>query len=317
MATPQLILTLDAGGKLAAELPGTNGSRRKVELAPKQSDTAAIIASAIDVLKVIIRAKEDGAGDPTEPEELRKIAASLTGILNKDETLTGVISHILNKQVQKQTRVSEDGAPTEAQVKHWRQHGIATNVCELCRVELSFDPKAKLWRSLDDNADTRCAGGDALHKQTFALPEVSWSDPSCPFCIAEGRFIPGKNRERAIKGLTPLDAIKLGLKSRGFREGPQGTWARPKSKARDNVYVTPTGKVLSHNKTQFSAASVETLIADGKAEARRTNWSPDKKVLLKREGVVVKTLTTAAGTAMPRTKAERMKKNLKDVEITF
>ena len=69
MAIPQVIVTLSPQGHLQAELPGANGSRRRVDL---RADSAV-------------------------------------------KTLT----RILQGQLQSKVEIGLDGAPTQAQVRHW------------------------------------------------------------------------------------------------------------------------------------------------------------------------------------------------------
>lgn len=71
---PQVLVTLSPDGQLIAELPGANGSRRRVELR---------------------RGCE---------------AESLT--------------RMLQAQLASQVAIGEDGAPTQAQVRHWERHSV-------------------------------------------------------------------------------------------------------------------------------------------------------------------------------------------------
>ena len=129
-----------------------------------------------------------------------------------------------------------------------------------------------------------------------------FSDPSCPFCKAEGRFPTGKNRERAIKGMKPADAIRLGLEARGYK--PSNSTKSPNLWTKANnphiyFHLTPHGtpKVQDQNKIEFSQEKKQSLILDGKEHARKINWEPapltpaqlarQKRVVLKRDGVTV------------------------------
>jgi hypothetical protein len=83
---PQVLVTLSPQGGLVAELPGANGSRRRVDL--KHGDAA--------------------------------------------ETLL----RILHAQLASRVAIGEDGAPTQAQVRHWERHQIfADPRCPHCRAE--------------------------------------------------------------------------------------------------------------------------------------------------------------------------------------
>lgn len=81
--TPQLILTLTPQGTLAVELPGFQGTRRRID----------------------IHLAEAG------PTLLR----------------------ILEAQVREATEIGADGAPTQAQVKHWEKHATWPSAsCRFC-----------------------------------------------------------------------------------------------------------------------------------------------------------------------------------------
>lgn len=84
--TPQAIVTLTPEGTLAIELPGANGSRRKVEL-------------------------RHGSVEQT-------------------------LLEILHGQLKSRVQIGEDGAPTQAQVKHWERHEVFGDArCAFCIAE--------------------------------------------------------------------------------------------------------------------------------------------------------------------------------------
>lgn len=307
MATPQVIVTLSPQGNLVAELPGLNGSRRKIELSsPARSDYTQALANSIQTLEAIRdlselnqaasdrRAKAHETSKPEDillahqAEEIARSAslkaqnlnsciAALSSLIDKNETACGVLYRILDAQVQNQTKLGEDGAPTAAQVKHWERHEL-------------------------------------------------FSDPLCPFCKAEGRFPTGKNRERAIRGMKPADAIRLGLEFRGYKPSNSakspGLWIKPNS---PHIYfrLTPHGraKVLDAGKVEFSQSAREALILDGKEQARRIGWEPPPEtkkqntILLKRDGFEVRVVPAkgkrqASSSSSPKQKLSELEAEL-------
>lgn len=238
MSVPQLILTLNSSGNPVIELPGLNGSRRKIELEPKHESITAI-GNAIEVLRQVANL------DPELQSRANEAANNLNTILISDNTFSDIIIRILEAQVQNKVKIGEDGAPTQQQIKHWERH---SNI---------------------------------------------WGDPSCPFCIVEGKFEPGKNREKSIKGLNIAEALKLGLLQRGFVQSKnnENIYTKPKT----NLIATIRGeKVFDKNQIQWSKTQIENLIEDGKNYAKRNGFQSkpkEKKISLKRKGVTVRTVS--------------------------
>jgi hypothetical protein len=101
---PQVIVTLAPNGTLIAELPGANGARRQVPLGTG------------------VRKSFD---DPVPLVE---------------ESLTRILQGQLNSRVE----IGLDGAPTQAQVKHWERHEIwADPTCRFCIAERGLHPRQK------------------------------------------------------------------------------------------------------------------------------------------------------------------------------
>lgn len=236
MTTPQIILTLSSQGELVAELPGLNGSRRKLNLnTNKKSDEA--IANASQILRDISNIEVDTISITTanKAEDLlnqltnkidaaREAANNIANLISEDNTICDILLRILQAQLNSNSRLGEDGAPTEQQVKHWKKHsGI-------------------------------------------------WGDPTCPFCISEGKFEPGKNRERSIKGLTENEALRLGLISRGFIQSKTNLdiWNKPKTKP---VFLI-NGKLLNEKREVWSKTHRDNLLGDGKAYALKFGFTP-------------------------------------------
>jgi hypothetical protein len=102
---PQVIVTLAPNGTLIAELPGPNGARRQVAL-----------GSGF---------RKDMGRDPVPLVE---------------ESLT----RILQGQLASRVEIGLDGAPTQAQVKHWERHEIwADPTCRFCIAERGLHPRQK------------------------------------------------------------------------------------------------------------------------------------------------------------------------------
>lgn len=55
---------------------------------------------------------------------------------------------VLHAQLQKRIALGEDGSPTQAQLKHWEQHGMFGNErCAFCRAEGRFDKRGRERRN--------------------------------------------------------------------------------------------------------------------------------------------------------------------------
>jgi hypothetical protein len=101
---PQVIVTLAPNGTLIAELPGPNGARRQVAL---------------------------GTG-------IRKSFGEPVPLV--EESLTRILQGQLNSRVE----IGLDGAPTQAQVKHWERHEIwADPTCRFCIAERGLHGRVK------------------------------------------------------------------------------------------------------------------------------------------------------------------------------
>ncbi len=251
MSTPQLIISFSPQGELVTELPGLNGSRRKINLKINQKSNLAI-AFATQVLREIsqIGGEVIGITDATKASELlsslqNKIktaadaANQISHLLDEDNTLSDILIRILSGQQSSKHMIGEDGNPTEQQVKHWQKH---SNI---------------------------------------------WGDPTCPFCIAEGKFEPGKNREdtRSLKGLTEFEALRLGLVSRGYSQSKNNPDIYSK-KNMGNVILLPNGKIKDHKNVIWSEDARKALIQDGKIHAKTFGFKPLE--VFKTKGCVVK-----------------------------
>ena len=242
MATPQIIITLSASGQPVIELPGLNGSRRKINLEPKSSSIVAI-GIALEVLKDISEIKIDDTIDGSirtnaakavdllnqlqgKINRANEAANGLTSTLNSDNTFSDIILRILEAQVSNSNNLGSDGAPTQAQVRHWEKHsGI-------------------------------------------------FGDPSCSFCISEGKFEPGKNREKAIKGISTYECLRLGLISRGYTQNPKNPTIFSRFN-HPNILII-NGKVQDKNHIQWSETNTLRLIEDGKVYAKKTGFIPQE-----------------------------------------
>ncbi len=272
MQTPQIIISLSPQGELVTELPGLNGSRRKINLHVKQQSQLAI-ENAIETLRNISKIETDSVTEIGKANELlnqlqnriktaTEAANILSSVLSENNTTCDIIFQILNKQQTAKYQIGEDGNPTESQITHWQRHGI---LCE--------DPKCK-----------KNINGDLPHSH-----QSLWSDPSCPHCKAEGRFEPGYNREdtRSLKGLTEYEALRQGLISRGFTQSKNNPeiWNKKNMMA---IFLKPNGKVLNSKFIEWSQTHRSALIADGKIHAGRFGFNKQLPNL-KRNGCVVKT----------------------------
>lgn len=290
MPVPQVIVTLSPSGDLIAELPGINGSRRKVDLISPNSFVE-ILSNTILTLQAI-RDKQDLdieaskaakeaeksynektvrkariARDAANMASLRLTTlneniSKLETILAKDETTIGVLYKILNAQLVSQSKLGEDGAPTNQQVKHWEKHGT----------------------------------------QDEYISGRYFSDPSCPFCKSEGRFEKGKNREISLKGLSFQEALKLGLISRGFNPSKNNPDLFLKGKV---LLKLETSKILDFKtKIYFSKAQITNLIEDGKSYAKVHGFQPQEAKPKKLgSGVTVKKLVRK----LPASKPSKLK----------
>jgi hypothetical protein len=95
--TPQILVTLSPAGKLVLELPGSQATRRQLQV--------------------------------------------------RDGELAETLHRILTAQLQQQTEIGLDGAPTQAQVQHWERHGIwADSRCRFCLAEGRAKPDHSQFR---------------------------------------------------------------------------------------------------------------------------------------------------------------------------
>ena len=288
MANPQIIISLSPSGNLITELPGLNGSRRKIEL-QKESEFALSVENAIELIKSFIKidelqseynslaSKTTHVGSKEEKEKLRAeerlktarlkienaslVIASLQNILSNNDTTTGIIHKILENQAVSKHQIGEDGNPNEHQIKHWQKHsGI-------------------------------------------------WGDPSCPFCISEGKFEKGKNREKSIRGLSEKEALRLGLISRGFVQSKNNPelWTK---KNMAPIWLKTNGKVLNNKNIEWSKEHREALIQDGKIHAKKFGFNP---VLPEKShaGNKVRTITKM----VRETKIEKIQSKLRNLTI--
>ncbi len=269
MTTPQIIISLSPQGELVTELPGLNGSRRKINLKVDQKSDYAINL-AIQTLREITNIEADTTGitNATKASELlnslqnkikaaSEAASALSSLLGDDNTLSDIILRILNSQQVSKHNIGEDGNPTTQQVNHWKNHGF---LCE------------------DKNCRTFQKG--IIHSHSF-------SDPSCPHCIGEGRFEKGYNREnvKSILGLSEIEALRLGLISRGFIQSKnnQEIWIK---KNMGSVFLLPNGTIKDHKQVIWSKINREKLIQDGKDYAKINGFK--KEEVFKHSGVSVK-----------------------------
>lgn len=184
------------------------------------------------------------------------------------------IIHALKSQLSGSTKIGEDGAPDVHQVRHWDNHGI---IC----------------------TDKNCK------RKTPHSHTSNSSDPSCPFCISEGRFERGRNRERAIRNLSENEALRLGLISRGFVQSKTNPdiWNK---KNMASVRLLPNGKLFDSKNIQWSKSNHEILIGEGKLHALKINFTPIEAAVRKYgDGSVrVRTITKLA---TPRNVSSKIK----------
>ncbi len=292
---PQLIISLSPSGDLVAELPGLNGARRKINLVANQQSNSAI-SFASQVLRDIsnLSASTTGITDATKASDLLNLlqnkmksaadaANQISNLENQDNTICDILLRILNGQVSSKSRLGEDGAPTKSQITHWQKHGA---LCE-------------------DKDCVKNKRGERPHSH-----EMMWSDPSCPHCISEGRFDPGYNRERAVKGLSEHEAIRCGLISRGYTEAKNKTksgiviWSKPNM---GDIHLLPNGKIQDHKHVEWLKDNRNALIQDGKIHAKQFGFKPIE--VTKRSGTQVKKLVTMAKTT-PQEKATKKLGNI-------
>src|SRR5438552_516027 len=97
MATPQpqVLITLGAGGRLQAELPGLNGSRRKVPLTGNDKSQEAI-AIALEVLRDIAAIQPDETALITATKA-QSLLSELQSKVNAANDAANLISHILKQ----------------------------------------------------------------------------------------------------------------------------------------------------------------------------------------------------------------------------
>lgn len=296
---PQLIISLSPQGELICELPGLNGSRRKINLEANKTSNAAI-ANASKALREIsnLEAQTTGITDATKANDLLNLlqgkihaaadaANQISNLQNQDNTICDILLRILQGQQTSKSRLGEDGAPTASQIKHWDKHGALCEDKECIKNKKGLRPHS--------------------HDQV-------WSDPSCPHCISEGRFDPGYNREdnRKIKDLSEYEALRCGLISRGYSETTKtksGTLVFKKQNMAD-IFLLPNGKIQDHKHVEWLKDNRNALIQDGKIHAKQFGFNPIPKPV-KYKGTQVKHLTPMVKT----TQAERLAKRLSG--ITF
>jgi len=267
MTTPQLIISLSPQGELVTELPGLNGSRRKINL-QEPSNTSLGIENAIELIEALLNlnelqsnynflasktthlgSKEEKAKQLTltklqtaeiKISEAAKTISNLNTILSLNDTTVGIIYKLLNNQLISKHTLNSDGLPTEQQVLHWQRHGY---------IETDKNGKEKI------------------------VPKGSFSDPSCPFCKSENRFEPGFNRERSITNLSVHEALRQGLIYRGYEQSKNNpdVWNKPKSRP---IWLKPNSKVLDEKHIEWSKSHVEALITDGKIHAKTNGFTP-------------------------------------------
>jgi hypothetical protein len=269
MTTPQIIISLSPQGELVTELPGLNGSRRKINLKVDQKSDYAI-GNAIQTLRKITNLEADTTGitNATKASELlsslqgmikeaAQAASTLSSLLGDDNTLSDIILRILNSQQISKHNIGEDGAPTTQQVNHWKNHGF---LCE--------DKNCKRFQK------------NEIHSHSF-------SDPACSHCIGEGRFEKGYNREnvKSILLLSEIEALRLGLISRGFTQSKtnQEIWTK---KNMGSIFLLPNGTIRDHKQIVWSKENKQKLIQDGKNYAKIHGFTPTP--VFKRGGVSVK-----------------------------
>jgi hypothetical protein len=269
--TPQLIISLSPQGELVAELPGLNGARRKINLnANKQSNSA--ISFASQTLRDIsnLQANTTGITDATKASELLNL------LQNKMQTCSDAANQISNLEDQDNT------------------------VCDiLLRIlQGQLNSKSKLG---EDGAPT------AQQLRHWEKHSGIWGDPSCPFCISEGKFEKGKNRERSVKGLSEYEALRCGLISRGYAESKtkSGLWTKQNM---GNIYLLPNGKVQDSKRVQWLDTHRTALIQDGKIHAKQFGFTPVPKPI-KHQGTQVKKLVKMVKT----TNQERIVKKLGNI----
>ncbi len=108
MTTPQIIITLNPQGDLTAELPGLNGSRRKLPLGSNAKSQEAI-ANALEVLRDISRIEINSEATinnfnrllsemQNKVKQATAAANAISSLLDADNTLGDILLRILQGQ---------------------------------------------------------------------------------------------------------------------------------------------------------------------------------------------------------------------------
>lgn len=129
-------------------------------------------------------------------------------------------------------------------------------------------------------------------------------DKACKFCVASGATLPPQPQ---VEKVNPQDAINLGLKARGYVEGVSGRWTKANASP---ITVSDRGRVADAKHGFWSPTRTANLIADGRDYAKRMagGFRSDNKVgkksqvLLRRDGVVVRTMPKQSKSDTSRTK---------------
>jgi hypothetical protein len=284
--TPQLIISLSPQGELVAELPGLNGARRKVEL-QKESQFALACENAIECIKAFQSYQE-------LENEYNFLAGKTTHVGSKEEKEKLMAETKLNAaKLKLQSANSTIAALQNVLSQNDTTTGIISQI-----LEGQLTSKSRLG---EDGAPT------AQQLRHWEKHSGIWGDPSCPFCIAEGKFEKGKNRERSVRGLSEYEALRCGLISRGYSESKtkSGLWTKQNM---GNIYLLPNGKVQDSKRVQWLDTHRTALIQDGKIHAKQFGFTPVPKPI-KHQGTQVKKLVKMVKT----TNQERIVKKLGNI----
>jgi hypothetical protein len=284
--TPQLIISLSPQGELVAELPGLNGARRKVEL-QKESQFALACENAIECIKAFQAYQE-------LENEYNFLAGKTTHVGSKEEKEKLLAETKLNAAKLKLQSANSTIASLQNVLS---QNDTTTGIISKI-LEGQLTSKSRLG---EDGAPT------AQQLRHWEKHSGIWGDPSCPFCISEGKFEKGKNRERSVKGLSEYEALRCGLISRGYSESKtkSGLWTKQNM---GNIYLLPNGKVQDSKRVQWLDTHRTALIQDGKIHAKQFGFTPVPKPI-KHNGTQVKKLVKMVKT----TNQERIVKKLGNI----
>ncbi len=270
---PKLTISLSPIGDLVANLPGIDNSFRKIKLQETSKFTLAV-GNAIECIKAFQNFQE-------LEFEYNLLASRTTHVGSKQEKEKLVAFNRLN-------------------VAKLKMENANLVIAALSNVISSNDTTTGIISKILDgqvsNKSKLGEDGNPTEQQIrhWEKHSGSFGDPTCPFCISEGRFEKGKNREISLKNLSEYEALRLGLISRGFLEvkpkdlNPKSTTTWTKQNM-GNIYLFSNGNLQDHKRVGWSKENKENLLRDGKAYAKVHGYKPVE--IIKKKGCVVKKQT--------------------------